>query len=1472
MNREQIVAISEFLGTAAVVSAGLMVGGTFGPAVITAIGIELSGSILDSRLKGLKDSWLSRTDGVLNHDVQKALTRAYIRALTRMEEQYFALEEAKALPASGKKSLKYLFVYLRERAESNFLPSISNAAREQGVRDYLYLPPQEGMAKLWQNVDAAKLIYSYGDHFGDFFKDRLLQEVQYCFAEELKTDSKDNNKAWRAFQRMLLEGIRADVKDIQASQDVVRRNNLKLDELQRVLEDLRDSVDHRLPTEVFQTGLDAALSNLQVNLGVVVDTAIRTEGKIDTVAEEVRLISARLLSPFTPPGSNTVEAENLADAFYQRFSPTGLPPSYVEFSTHKEYEISRSDILCKLIEILEDDRNRLAVVSSPIGWGKTTLIVRALSKYARPVLITDLTGVRQQKKAVARLLDGIRISETELPDLDSNLNLVAAKLGSLLPPQTTLVFLNTSLNEEQKPAPEVLELIFALLRSNYRCVVEVWDLVEWQQRNFLDKTKTVRRPDIPPLGDGEVLDWVIAEGVDDDDELIEAFFRLEGHPRGISSTLLKVINQRLEGVFVDRDSVLAAALSWEKEELNVANYLNRIETDFGKPLSPKVVEWFALFWTRELLKAELDFEEIQQLRYGVMLGLVAETATGYRARGWFHLFCVNKLRQTGLPGGRLTLGWNDLGSISPADYEKLKSHLIETARHIPKAKSEIVALALEAPESTKTFSEIREEYVAPLSVDVLASVDSELTSVAGLIYKLEQLCRDGQFEHTAELWARLTSAELRNAVVMECQKDWTAIRSLGRAYRASPRRLSSGAAPAKDVLELLKGINVSRAGETSAAAKLAFAVAEDLGMTGRKDDAASAMDLGAALVGSLRPPAESDYHFISWCDLMFLMHRANYLRSRVSLEAREHLVMALAAIQNALNVAPESYVWQRRYFRYVNELGEFEGDSEDVTVNEAVIRRMFETSSPALLDELLSSKLSIFEKPESEMSSLDALLIAFCKSTWEMGVETDLPETEQQLFSLCCGLLLGRQQAVNLASNILSAAWTSKDGGDQYVSQSDSYLRLTAICLRMAGKQSVIKDLRLQRVLGRIKFPRVKQLSVGASDYSIKLFWLAFLRYRFISYKDKTNEIVEQYLDDVVGTHDLSYVDEQTKLLAYVFEVALSERPSNADLILALKYDFQYYLWQQELRKKRHLRADVRAMFPTKVQETVAEMENLCPNYSITWRLKARFLKYTWQLEDACSAAERAYALANYARGRRDSLWLLGRMLITWVYTPDILRHAAMPPVTEQVISKLKSIISELMELWPDRNELLIFRDGFEGDAAFWQKVAEEVEQRLGTPEDFWRRATDAAYIEETGDDIEDAFSDLTDAAVLSHVATALQWASQKDGFASSLRLRLAEAALICVSAARNWQHGSTGRYPLPSDYKLATSITLALKESRDGCVLGRETSPILNRKGRALTWKQAARARLDSVSSRGVGGFAANADRLLRDFQEYYK
>ena len=316
ITREQLINTAAILATTSITGISIALGETLGLTILSGIGIGLAPIIIDRGAMHLKEKWLDSTHGILNHDIQHALVRAFIKALGSLEEKYFALDETDQISKEKKEAIKSLFQELKDEAQTIFIDSIEKAVSSQEIKSYLYDDPQKAKNELWERIDGTKLIYSYyGEHFKDFLRDNCLDEVVFYFGLELKDDNKESNKAWRAFQRMLLEGIQADVKAVKAGQDEIKHDLKILTKIKKQLDEIKDTIDHRLPTEPFQESFAKALTEIQNALQDVAKTTRRIDEKQDRhikttegIASDVKKLLSESPEPQVPKVPKNIKA------------------------------------------------------------------------------------------------------------------------------------------------------------------------------------------------------------------------------------------------------------------------------------------------------------------------------------------------------------------------------------------------------------------------------------------------------------------------------------------------------------------------------------------------------------------------------------------------------------------------------------------------------------------------------------------------------------------------------------------------------------------------------------------------------------------------------------------------------------------------------------------------------------------------------------------------------------------------------------------------------------------------------------------------------------------------------------------------------------------------------------------------------------------------------------------------------------
>jgi hypothetical protein len=284
LTKELISDLLEALSFASITAIGFSISAPVGVAIMTGLGINLSSNTIQRSLTHLKEMWLSSGKGMANHDIQQALARAFIKALRELEEEYFNLPQANALPKDEQSSIKTLFEELRKQVQATYISKIQYTDKN-AIREILYGDPVDATEALWRRIDGARILHTYNADFRDFLRRNFLNSIEFWFAEELKTDSMECNRAWRAFQLMQIEGLQADVKAMQIGHDEIQKGLKLLNNIKNQLDQIQDIVGKRLPNEPFQDTLEQVTNEMDRVLLNVAETTDRAERKFDLISK-----------------------------------------------------------------------------------------------------------------------------------------------------------------------------------------------------------------------------------------------------------------------------------------------------------------------------------------------------------------------------------------------------------------------------------------------------------------------------------------------------------------------------------------------------------------------------------------------------------------------------------------------------------------------------------------------------------------------------------------------------------------------------------------------------------------------------------------------------------------------------------------------------------------------------------------------------------------------------------------------------------------------------------------------------------------------------------------------------------------------------------------------------------------------------------------------------------------------------------
>lgn len=231
ISKKRALDLTELLAVGTITICGYLIGGTLGASFMTNLGINLASTIVGSGSAKLKSKWLESEDGILNHDIQRALLRAYLKSLSNIKNCYF--QENNKLSENEKKQINQLIKSLTESATSTFIPDIQKSIQIEEIKDYLYGDQTQGEELLQKRISSTNSLDDYDEKFRNYFLSKILNEIKFWFGEELKIDNHKGTKTWRAFQRLLLESIKDELTTIKSNQEEARKNLSKLPEIEK---------------------------------------------------------------------------------------------------------------------------------------------------------------------------------------------------------------------------------------------------------------------------------------------------------------------------------------------------------------------------------------------------------------------------------------------------------------------------------------------------------------------------------------------------------------------------------------------------------------------------------------------------------------------------------------------------------------------------------------------------------------------------------------------------------------------------------------------------------------------------------------------------------------------------------------------------------------------------------------------------------------------------------------------------------------------------------------------------------------------------------------------------------------------------------------------------------------------------------------------------------------------------------------
>jgi len=200
--------VADVLFTAAILGVGLLSGNPILASVVAGIGVNLASDLTRAGWGQVCHRLLGES-GLRNHDLQQAMLRAFRQAITHLEQAWWQTSRGRQMRRGEPDTMRITseaFKQLGEDACVFCAPDhLGRVAGNDQVRVLLY--GDAASARAACSVQLADYLHGHDTQLVAFIEKHLVGELAFWFGEELKADRPESNRAWRAFQRLLLAPI-----------------------------------------------------------------------------------------------------------------------------------------------------------------------------------------------------------------------------------------------------------------------------------------------------------------------------------------------------------------------------------------------------------------------------------------------------------------------------------------------------------------------------------------------------------------------------------------------------------------------------------------------------------------------------------------------------------------------------------------------------------------------------------------------------------------------------------------------------------------------------------------------------------------------------------------------------------------------------------------------------------------------------------------------------------------------------------------------------------------------------------------------------------------------------------------------------------------------------------------------------------------------------------------------------------------
>ena len=228
----------------------------------------------------------------LNHHIK----RLFVSSINEALDNIYVLFSETQVSENEKKEAKRLIKVLQKQLPDIFLKSDQVRLEETEIKHFLYEKNNE--EELCNFIENQFDNFGITEPFRSFLAQNLSTQIQLCFGEGLKDPA--NQNAWIAFQRMLIEEIRNDIKQIADVQKSIKDDlsDLKFEKSgfsETQIAEIRELVkilnDKKLVEVKIANGVNQTLESIENRANEIIRITTKTQITVDelkSIAEKLK--------------------------------------------------------------------------------------------------------------------------------------------------------------------------------------------------------------------------------------------------------------------------------------------------------------------------------------------------------------------------------------------------------------------------------------------------------------------------------------------------------------------------------------------------------------------------------------------------------------------------------------------------------------------------------------------------------------------------------------------------------------------------------------------------------------------------------------------------------------------------------------------------------------------------------------------------------------------------------------------------------------------------------------------------------------------------------------------------------------------------------------------------------------------------------------------------------------------------------